>query len=209
MLTTGITSPFHSRPHYYHLRHHDHRWHAVHHNTFFGDAVVTSSTSKTFSASHHTNHLPNTTISNTTASAAVTTMHASYTQDFLYSLTTTATAMNATTTTTTTITNPDDYYSMDGNFTSGFSSTPVFPEYIKVVSTFFCCLVLVVGVVGNVLVPVVILKDRDMRNSTNYFLMNLSVADLLVLLICLPPVLVELHSPPQIWVMGYGMCEYC
>lgn len=114
--------------------------------------------------------------------------------------------MNATTTTTT-ITDPNDYY-MDGNLTSGFTSIPVFPEYIKVVSTFFCCLVLVVGVVGNVLVPVVILKDRDMRNSTNYFLMNLSAADLLVLLFCLPPVLVELHSPPQIWIMGYGMCKY-
>ncbi|XP_071533487.1 growth hormone secretagogue receptor type 1-like [Panulirus ornatus] len=87
------------------------------------------------------------------------------------------------------------------------SSMPVFPEYIRVVSTVFCCLVFVVGVVGNMLVPVVILKDRDMRNSTNYFLMNLSVADLLVLLICLPPTLVELNSSPDVWVMGDTMCK--
>lgn len=85
---------------------------------------------------------------------------------------------------------------------------PVFPEYIRVVATIFCCLVFVVGVAGNLLVTLVILKDRDMRHSTNYFLMNLSVADLLVLLFCLPPVLVELHSPPQIWVLGYTMCQY-
>ncbi|XP_047469152.1 neuropeptide SIFamide receptor-like [Penaeus chinensis] len=88
------------------------------------------------------------------------------------------------------------------------SDSPVFPEYIRVVSTIFCSIVLFVGVVGNVLVPVVILKNRDMRNSTNYFLINLSFADLLVLLICLPSVLVELHSPPDVWVLGYSMCKY-
>ncbi|XP_068203992.1 growth hormone secretagogue receptor type 1-like [Palaemon carinicauda] len=84
---------------------------------------------------------------------------------------------------------------------------PVFPEYIKIVSTVFCSIVFVVGVIGNVLVPVVILKNRDMRNSTNCFLINLSFADLLVLLICLPTVLVELHTSPDIWVLGYTMCK--
>lgn len=82
------------------------------------------------------------------------------------------------------------------------------PEYIRIVSTAFISIVFVVGVVGNVLVPIVILKDRDMRNSTNYFLMNLSVADLMVLLICLPPVLVELQTHPDEWKLGYVMCKY-
>ncbi|KAK7077478.1 hypothetical protein SK128_021859 [Halocaridina rubra] len=84
---------------------------------------------------------------------------------------------------------------------------PIFPEYIKIVSTLFCSLVLVVGVIGNILVPLVIFKNRDMRNSTNYFLINLSLADLLVLLICLPSVLVELHTPPDTWVLGHAMCK--
>lgn len=204
MLTTGIPPPLHRHHHHHHLRHHDHRRRVVHHNTFFEDDATT------FPTNPHQHHLPflkaNATTTTTTATAAFTTTQAPYTQDFLYSLTTTAMNTTATTTASTAITNSDDY-TMDGNLTSGYSTTPVFPEYIKVVSTFFCCLVLVVGVVGNVLVPVVILKDRDMRNSTNYFLMNLSAADLLVLLFCLPPVLVELHSPPEIWVMGYGMCK--
>lgn len=57
-------------------------------------------------------------------------------------------------------------------------------------------------------VPIVILKTKDMRNSTNIFLTNLSIADLLVLLVCTPTVLVEVNSPPEVWVLGEEMCKY-
>ncbi|XP_076546244.1 ecdysis triggering hormone receptor isoform X6 [Osmia lignaria lignaria] len=46
-----------------------------------------------------------------------------------------------------------------------------------------------------------------MRNSTNIFLVNLSVADLCVLLICTPTVLVEVNSGPQVWPLGEHMCK--
>lgn len=46
-----------------------------------------------------------------------------------------------------------------------------------------------------------------MRNSTNIFLVNLSVADLCVLLICTPTVLVEVNSGPEIWLLGEHMCK--
>lgn len=58
-------------------------------------------------------------------------------------------------------------------------------------------------------VPIVILKTKDMRNSTNIFLTNLSIADLLVLLVCTPTVLVEVNSPPEVWVLGEEMCKLC
>lgn len=45
-------------------------------------------------------------------------------------------------------------------------------------------------------VPIVILKTKDMRNSTNIFLINLSVADILVLMVCTPTVLVEMNTRP-------------
>lgn len=88
-----------------------------------------------------------------------------------------------------------------------FPSNLVFPSYIRVVSTFFCVLVLVVGVLGNLLVPLVLLRNKDMRNSTNFFLLNLSLADLMVLIVCLPSALYELHSPPEVWLLGKNMCE--
>ncbi|XP_066277430.1 thyrotropin-releasing hormone receptor-like [Branchiostoma lanceolatum] len=62
-----------------------------------------------------------------------------------------------------------------------------------------------VGVVGNLLVGVVVLKVRRMRSPTNYLLLNLSVADLLVLLVCVPAAILEtwVVSP---WLLGEFMC---
>jgi len=56
-------------------------------------------------------------------------------------------------------------------------------------------------------VPIVIVKTKDMRNSTNIFLTNLSIADLLVLLVCTPTVLVEVNTRPETWVLGHEMCK--
>lgn len=65
-----------------------------------------------------------------------------------------------------------------------------------------------IGILGNVMVLLVIFKSKDMRSSTNIFLMNLSVADLMVLLVCTPTALVEVHSKPDTWVLGKEMCKY-
>ena len=46
----------------------------------------------------------------------------------------------------------------------------------------------------------------DMRSSTNLYLANLSVADLLVLLICLPSGLAEFHSQEE-WFLGDIICK--
>nr|XP_018915577.1 PREDICTED: growth hormone secretagogue receptor type 1-like isoform X1 [Bemisia tabaci]XP_018915578.1 PREDICTED: growth hormone secretagogue receptor type 1-like isoform X1 [Bemisia tabaci]XP_018915579.1 PREDICTED: growth hormone secretagogue receptor type 1-like isoform X1 [Bemisia tabaci] len=84
---------------------------------------------------------------------------------------------------------------------------PVFPAYIRTTSMVLCIIILGIGVVGNIMVPIVILKTKDMRNSTNIFLTNLSIADLMVLLVCTPTVLVEVNSKPETWVLGEEMCK--
>lgn len=82
------------------------------------------------------------------------------------------------------------------------------PYYIKATSMSFCIAIMCLGVIGNVMVPIVILKTKDMRNSTNIFLVNLSIADLMVLLVCTPTVLVEVNSKPETWVLGKELCKY-
>lgn len=89
------------------------------------------------------------------------------------------------------------------------TEVPVIPGYIRITSMIFCFVIMGIGVAGNIMVPIVILKTKDMRNSTNIFLMNLSVADLMVLLVCTPTVLVEVNTKPETWVLGEEMCEYC
>ena len=46
---------------------------------------------------------------------------------------------------------------------------------------------------GNILVLVVILTSKSMRSSTNLFLLNLSIADLLVLIVCCPNAMIEMY----------------
>ncbi|CAO1434753.1 unnamed protein product [Diamesa serratosioi] len=70
-----------------------------------------------------------------------------------------------------------------------------------------CIFIMCLGLIGNIMVPIVIMKTKDMRNSTNIFLTNLSIADLLVLLICTPTVLVEVNTRPETWVLGEEMCK--
>jgi len=59
-----------------------------------------------------------------------------------------------------------------------------------------CC----VGVVGNSLIVWLVLCNPRMRNVTNYFIVNLAVADILVCVFCLPITLLtnllsgKLHS---------------
>ncbi|CAM1329835.1 Ethr (predicted) [Pycnogonum litorale] len=84
----------------------------------------------------------------------------------------------------------------------------MFPVYMRLTVTLFCVVILVVGVVGNLLVPLVVWSNKDMRNSTNLFLVNLSFADLLVLVTCVPTVLIEIHSKPEVWIIGEAMCKY-
>ncbi|XP_044581303.1 growth hormone secretagogue receptor type 1-like isoform X1 [Cotesia glomerata] len=88
------------------------------------------------------------------------------------------------------------------------ASTPyMLPEYIRATSMVVCITVMVLGIIGNLMVPLVVFRGKDMRNSTNIFLVNLSAADLCVLLICAPTVLVEVNSGPQVWPLGEHMCK--
>lgn len=86
------------------------------------------------------------------------------------------------------------------------SSETRFPAYMSLLMTLSCGLILLVGLIGNCLVPVVIWNNRDLRNSTNLFLLNLSLADILVLCISMPTVLVEIQRP-EVWKLGQVMCK--
>ena len=81
------------------------------------------------------------------------------------------------------------------------------PFYLRVTATFICVILLMMGCIGNMLVPYVVLKTKDLRNSTNIFLINLSTSDILVLIVSTPTVLIELHSQPEVWFLGSFVCK--
>lgn len=67
--------------------------------------------------------------------------------------------------------------------------------------------IFLVGVLGNVMTCVVIACHRVMRTPTNYYLLSLSVSDLLVLLLGLPLELYEMWSNYP-FLLGRGGCYF-
>ncbi|XP_067679397.1 orexin receptor type 2-like isoform X1 [Haliotis asinina] len=65
--------------------------------------------------------------------------------------------------------------------------------------------VFVMGIVGNLLVWFAVWRNHRMRSATNLFLVNLALADFLVILICLPPSVIS--DVTTNWPLGHAMCK--
>lgn len=85
----------------------------------------------------------------------------------------------------------------------GYQGVP--PEAIIIPIIF--SLMVVLGGLGNLLVMIVVLRNRDhFRNTTNLFILNLAAADLLFLVFCAP-----FHAVMYIglgWPFGQFMCKF-
>ena len=80
------------------------------------------------------------------------------------------------------------------------------PNYIIVSSAFFYILVFIIGCFGNLLVIFVVIRNKNLQYNTNYCLINLSIADLLLICICMPSTFIDLFSE-EIWYLGYTLCK--
>jgi len=103
-------------------------------------------------------------------------------------------------------------YNVSANGTGNLSRTPPdlsmsIPLYMYITVSLANAIVFTVGTVGNVLVIVVIVTVREMRTPTNIFLLNLSLADMLVLLVCQPAALLEFFGKDR-WFLGEALCTY-
>ncbi|XP_011181084.2 neuropeptide SIFamide receptor [Zeugodacus cucurbitae] len=76
---------------------------------------------------------------------------------------------------------------------------------MTIVYCFAYILVFLVGLVGNSFVIAVVLRAPRMRTVTNYFIVNLAIADILVIVFCLPATLMSNIFVP--WMLGWLMCK--
>ncbi|XP_059144913.1 QRFP-like peptide receptor [Physella acuta] len=90
------------------------------------------------------------------------------------------------------------------NTTSVGSLSP--PDYMYAYVTILNVIIFAVGVIGNVMVLLVMVRMRIMRTRVNYFLASLSVADLLVLVVCQPIAMLVFYTR-EVWVLGSFMCK--
>ncbi|XP_062886958.1 thyrotropin-releasing hormone receptor-like isoform X2 [Mobula hypostoma] len=90
------------------------------------------------------------------------------------------------------------------NETEGMKPMPWNPLEYQVVTLLLVLLICGVGIAGNVMVVLVVLKTKHMRTPTNCYLVSLAIADLVVLLAAGLPNITE--SVTASWVYGYVGC---
>ena len=81
----------------------------------------------------------------------------------------------------------------------------IFPDLYEWIFIVLFFLVFIFGLIGNILVFYAVWRNVHLRNTTNFFLVNLSIADFMVLLVCLPPTVI--HDIAQTWFLGETMCK--
>jgi hypothetical protein len=86
----------------------------------------------------------------------------------------------------------------------------VINEYIRPGAFIYVLIVLyiivfIIGLVGNFLVCFAVWRNHHMRTVTNYFIVNLAVADFMVILFCLTPTLLE--DVRHTWYFGAVLCK--
>ncbi|KAL9969584.1 hypothetical protein ACROYT_G021814 [Oculina patagonica] len=93
------------------------------------------------------------------------------------------------------------------------STAPGFPTYLHqplgaiVFQITLWSTIVFLGVIGNLLVCIAILRRPKMKSSMNYYLLSLAIADLGVLLIMYPVAVLKYLSPFR-WLLGKQACLY-
>ena len=81
------------------------------------------------------------------------------------------------------------------------------PGYERIIVPLIFCAVIAFGCVGNVLVIVVVIRNREQYTSTtNIFIVNLAIADLAFLIFCVPFHAV-IYTSSETWPFGNIMCK--
>ena len=82
---------------------------------------------------------------------------------------------------------------------------------VKTGKTLAYCLLLLVSLTGNVLIIMVVHKDRGMRTTTNFLIVNMAISDLLVPVFAMPRAIVEIHYGNLRWLidgqLGLTLCK--
>lgn len=68
-------------------------------------------------------------------------------------------------------------------------------------------IVALAGFAGNIIVIIVYIFDRNLHSFTNYFFVNLSVVDILIVLICLPIGILDVVME-GVWIFGKFYCHF-
>lgn len=97
-----------------------------------------------------------------------------------------------------------DYFNFSRYPYPGRKSIPV--TWDVVVKCAFIVLIILVALVGNTLMIVIVTFSKKMRTTTNYYILNLAVADLIIA--CVPTWVLLVMNVHLGWVLGEFLCKF-
>ena len=101
---------------------------------------------------------------------------------------------------------------MDNNNTSdsavneSHSGNEIGPAWIGILEATILCLIMLVAIIGNFLVIAVVYRRRELRRTeTHIFIVNLSLTDIFVALLCMPFSMIT--AVTQEWIFSNELCQ--
>jgi allatostatin receptor len=92
------------------------------------------------------------------------------------------------------------YSNKSENLTDESSDEDNFEWNLSIAIAVIYSFTFIVGLIGNSLVVLTIITHKRMRNSTNLLILNLAIADLIFIMVCVP--FNGLNSVLQTWYFG-------
>ena len=98
----------------------------------------------------------------------------------------------------------DDFYDLSQiPYPLPMKSVPLTEALLKVI---FCAVIMAVAIFGNSAVILTVWKKKRLRSTTNYYIVNLAVSDLLVTISCTWVQVV--HNLTEGWQLGAFFCKF-
>ena len=84
------------------------------------------------------------------------------------------------------------------------------PTATRIGETFACCLLFVVSLAGNILIGIIVYKEKALRTPINILIVNMAISDLLFSIIIFPALFVRLNTASH-WLLsgpfGQALCR--
>ena len=103
----------------------------------------------------------------------------------------------------------DIYYDAYGNYDTRLIDYPgtikIMPNWEAILKIAIYSIIMITAIIGNVLIILVVVRNKSMRTTTNFYIVNLAVSDLLVTCFCTWVRLVD--NLTEGWVLGTFFCK--
>ncbi|XP_076059996.1 thyrotropin-releasing hormone receptor-like isoform X2 [Oratosquilla oratoria] len=92
--------------------------------------------------------------------------------------------------------------------TCPLKTTPEYYSYAyRIIGTVFQGIIFLIGVLGNVMVVIVVARNKNMTTPTNCYLVSLAIADCAVLIAAVPQEIVSYYLIGNHWIWGQAGCS--